>query len=150
MKIKLERISHKVTLPQKMTTESSGFDLYSFEDKILPASKIMNKNKIEIGHTHIKTGIKLEIPNGYVGRIGSRSGLSIHDNIEVGAGWIDSDYRGEVLVELKNLSSKHFKIKLGDRIAQLFLIKIGNCEFKEVNNLSKTNRAEQGFGSTNR
>ena len=96
----------------------------------------------------IPLGIAIELPIETVGRIASRSGLSVNSNIEAGAGWIDSDYRGEVMVELKNFSSVDFKVNQGDRIAQLILLPITMSKFKVDENLGSTDRGQSGFGST--
>ena len=75
--------------------------------------------------------------------------LSVNSNVEAGAGWIDSDYRGEVMVELKNFSSADFEIKQGDRIAQLMLLPVTLTEFIVDEGLGDTGRGQSGFGSTN-
>jgi len=83
-----------------------------------------------------------------VGRIGSRSGLSVAKNIEVGAGWIDPDYRGEIKVELKNLSSHDFIVDAAARIAQLFILSVATPDLEETNALPPSTRGAGGFGST--
>lgn len=96
----------------------------------------------------ISTGLFLEIPENHVGLIWSRSGLSIKNKIEVGAGCIDSTYRGEIKIHLYNFSDQDFEIKIGDRIAQLLTIPINVERYKESNILSSTERGDNGFGST--
>ena len=103
---------------------------------------------MDIGRAVVRTGIAIELPPGTVGRIGSRSGLSVKKNIEVGAGWIDPDYRGEVLVELKNLSSVEVVFEIGDRIAQLFVMRVQHPRITWTKSLSATKRGAGGFGST--
>ena len=83
-----------------------------------------------------------------VGRIASRSGLSTRSNIKVGAGWIDSDYRGQVSVELKNLGSTEHKVAKGDRIAQLIILPVVLVDLQVTDELSATERGAAGFGST--
>lgn len=102
----------------------------------------------EIGHALVSTGIALSLPPGHVGRIGSRSGLSTRHNIEVGAGWIDPDYRGEVKVELKNLSAQDFIVEEGARIAQLIILPVASPELEWSDNLPASERGTGGFGST--
>ena len=77
-----------------------------------------------------------------------RRNISVNSNIEAGAGWVDSDYRGEVMVELKNFSSVDFKVNQGDRIAQLILLPVTMSAFKVDENLGSTDRGQSGFGST--
>ena len=69
-------------------------------------------------------------------------------NIEVGAGWIDSDYRGEVMVELKNLGPETFQVEQGARIAQLFVLKGADVDVEIADTLPQTERSDGGFGST--
>lgn len=69
-------------------------------------------------------------------------------NIEAGAGWIDSDYRGIVKVELKNFSSKPYKVNQGDRIAQLVVLPLVEVELNVVADVRETSRGGGGFGST--
>lgn len=125
-------------IPSKQSSEAAGYDLYATEDgSILP-----NDRKL------IDTGIKLQIPIGYYGRIAPRSSLALKYGIDVGAGVIDSDYRGKIKVILFNHSREKFIYKKFDRIAQIIITKIGDFELYE-NNLNITIRNEGGFGSTN-
>ena len=96
----------------------------------------------------VKTGIAIEIPEGLYARIAPRSGLSVKKSIDVGAGVVDRDYRGEIGVVLINHSSKDFEVNVGDRIAQMILEQIKTPEVEEQANLDQTERGEKGFGST--
>ena len=82
------------------------------------------------------------------GRIAPRSGLAVKHFLDVGAGVIDADYRGEVKVLLFNLSDADFEVKAEDRIAQIIIEKYTLTELVEVEELSETVRGEGGFGST--
>ncbi len=90
----------------------------------------------------------MQIPIGNYGRIAPRSGLAAKNFIDVGAGVIDSDYRGEVKVLLFNFSEEEFKVNVGDRIAQLIVEKYTRTEIEEVQDLSESERGAGGFGST--
>ncbi len=92
----------------------------------------------------------MAIPIGNYGRIAPRSGLAAKNFIDVGAGVIDSDYRGEVKVLLFNFSTTDFKINVGDRIAQLIIEKYTRTDIEEVTegDLDSTERWAGGFGST--
>ena len=91
----------------------------------------------------------MAIPEGNYGRIAPRSGLAVNNFICVGAGVIDSDYRGEVKVLLINHDEKiDFKIHYGDRIAQLIIEKYTVTDIEESDELNDTNRGENGFGSS--
>jgi dUTP pyrophosphatase len=98
----------------------------------------------------VKTNLSLEIPSGHEIQIRSRSGLAAKSGIFVlnAPGTIDSDYRGEIGVILYNISDKEFIIKPGDRIAQAVLSKYERAEIIIVESISKTERADGGFGST--
>ena len=125
-------------IPKKQTVGSAGYDLYSKEDgSILPNSRKL-----------IDTGIKMEIPVGFYGRIAPRSSLALKYGIDVGGGVIDSDYRGKIKVLLFNHGDKIYKFDKNDRIAQLIFTKIGDFNF-DINFLNNTERNEGGFGSTN-
>ncbi len=96
----------------------------------------------------IKTGLYLEIPFGFVGLLWSRSGLSAKHGIEVGAGCIDSEYRGEVKVVLYNHSDTLYTVKEGDRIAQLLTMPVNLSEYEKVDKLTETSRSSTGFGDS--
>jgi dUTP pyrophosphatase len=103
------------------------------------------------GKAVIPTGLAMAIPIGNYGRIAPRSGLAAKNFIDVGAGVIDSDYRGEVKVLLFNFSEVDFKVSPGDRVAQLIIEKYTRTEIEEVadgGDLDSTERGEGGFGST--
>jgi len=136
------------TAPGKMTIGSAGLDLYAAEDVLVPPTRCEADGRAEVGRALISTGIMLELPPGTVGRIAARSGLSVKSNIEVGAGWIDSDYRGLLKVELKNLSSQPYQVSLGDRVAQLIVLPVVDVEIEVVTDLEVTGRGSAGFGST--
>lgn len=146
--LKVQIVRAGARLPNKMTAGSAGFDLYAAEYTDIPPARSQPNGNVEIGRALVPIGIKLELPEGTVGRIASRSGLSVQSNIEAGAGWIDSDYRGELLVELKNFSASPFHIKQGDRIAQLVVLPLVDIEVTPVAEVNSTGRNSSGFGST--
>jgi len=97
----------------------------------------------------VKTGLSVEIPEGYYGRIAPRSGLAHKNGIDVLAGVVDSSYRGEIRVILYNTDKEEtLQVRSGDRIAQMIVERHYNFEFVEVEDLSVTERGEGGFGST--
>jgi len=101
------------------------------------------------GDVIVFTDLIINVPEGYVGLLWSRSGLSVKHKIEVGAGCIDSGYNGEVLVHLYNHSDVPYDVNIGDRIAQLLTIPIDLRNYVEVEEFSTvTERGEGGFGST--
>lgn len=100
----------------------------------------------------VPTGIKIALPDGYVGLVHPRSGLAVKHGITVlnTPGTIDSGYRGEVKVALLNTSDQEFVFERGERIAQLVIQQYEKAEFTLVEELPQTERGEGGFGSSGR
>lgn len=99
----------------------------------------------------VKTRLYMEIPHGYKIEIYSRSGLASRGiTVANTPGQVDSDYRGEVGVILHNSTEEHFYINQGDRIAQMAIVPVTRCAWQEVEELTETDRAGGGFGSTGR
>uniref|UniRef100_A0A2K6AS81 Deoxyuridine 5'-triphosphate nucleotidohydrolase n=1 Tax=Macaca nemestrina TaxID=9545 RepID=A0A2K6AS81_MACNE len=96
----------------------------------------------------VKTDIQIALPSGCYGRVAPRSGLAAKHFIDVGAGVINEDYRGNVGVVLFNFGKEKFEVKKGDRIAQLICERIFYPEIEEVQALDDTERGSGGFGST--
>lgn len=142
--IKIKKLTENAILPTKHHECDAGYDLYSIEDKIIPAQSR------EIIHT----GISIELPDLneenrelYV-RIAPRSGLSAKSGIDVFAGVIDRGYTGELVVCLFNSSKEEFKVNFGNKIAQMIPTIIYKSELLEVKELEETKRGEKGFGSS--
>lgn len=141
MKIKVINKSN-YDLPQYETKASAGLDLKAnIEEAIVLKS---------LERTLVKTGLFLEIPEGYEAQVRPRSGLAYKNGVTVlnSPGTIDADYRGEVGIILVNLSGEDFTIQPGDRIAQMVFAKFEQAEWIEAEVLSETQRGEGGFGST--
>lgn len=136
--VRLAKLNENAHTPTYGSEEAAGADLYSAEDVAVPAN----------GKLCVSTAIQIELPFGYYGRVAPRSGLAAKHFIDVGAGVVDSDYRGEVKVLLFNFNNADFAIKKGDRIAQLICEKIGHCLYEAASELENTNRGDGGFGST--
>lgn len=141
MKIKIIN-KPNTTKPSYSTNNSAGLDLRAHikeEINLNPMSRVL-----------IKTGLFIQLPEGYEAQIRPRSGLAYKNGITVlnTPGTIDADYRGEVGVLLINLSNDSFKIKNGDRIAQMVIAKYEQAEWISVEQLDTTQRGDGGFGST--
>ncbi|XP_063528928.1 deoxyuridine 5'-triphosphate nucleotidohydrolase [Cydia strobilella] len=136
--LKFTRLSENAFAPLRGSEKAAGFDLKSAYDYIVPAR----------GKEVVKTDLQIELPSGCYGRVAPRSGLAVKNFIDVGAGVIDEDYRGNVGVVLFNHSDQDFKVAKGDRIAQLICERIYYPDLVEVGSLSETKRADGGFGST--
>ena len=148
--VRITLLSDRARIPTRMTDGSAGYDLYASIDAVVPAAATSVTGAVDVGRCLIPVGFAIELPIGTVGRIAARSGLSIRFNLEVGAGWIDSDFRGEVKVELKNLGSADYKVTAGDRIAQLILLMTAKAELVITDQLESTSRGTSGLGSTGR
>jgi len=139
MNVKIKRIHEQAKVPTRSNPTDAGADLYSVESLVIPP----------LTRTLVKTGIVLEIPENYYGRIAPRSGLAFKSGIDVMAGVIDSGYRNEIGVILYNTDqTQSFEVKVGDRIAQLIIEAHYNFEFEDIVELSQTERGTGGFGST--
>ena len=142
VKILVKKFYKNIKLPIYKTSGSSGMDLVAY---------IKNKITIDPGKTvMIPTGIAVAIPKNYEIQIRPRSGLAAKKGISVlnTPGTVDSDYRGEIIIILINLSKKSFVVKSGDRVAQMILCPVAKGKLQEVKNLPKTVRGKGGFGST--
>lgn len=138
--LRVKKLSESAVLPVRGSTGAAGYDLTSTESHvILPGHRAV-----------VGTGLAIEVPPGTYGRVAPRSGLAVKSGIQVGAGVVDSDYRGEVKVVLFNQdNSKTYTVKPGYRIAQLVLEKIECPEVEEIKDeLDSTERGHGGFGST--
>jgi dUTP pyrophosphatase len=112
--LKFVKVSERARAPIKSSPGAAGFDLCSAVDlKIEPNDKAL-----------ISTDLKIRVPSGTYGRVAPRSGLAANFNVHVGAGVIDEDYRGPLIVVLFNLGEVPFLVKQGDRVAQLICEKI--------------------------
>jgi len=140
LSISLQLIHELAKMPKKGSKDSAGYDLFSIEECVLSSME----RKL------FKIGLKLSIPVGYYGRIAPRSGLALKDGIDVLAGVIDSDYRGEVGVLLINLSTNPLTVKVGDKIAQIIFEQYKDADFNLVESLDSTVRDEGGFGHTDK
>lgn len=138
MKVRIKKIHEKAILPHYDYTGDAGLNLYAIEYKTLtPGERYL-----------FGTGIAFEIPEGYVGLVWERSGLSNKHGLIVLGGVIDSGYRGEIRVGLFNSSKKFYIVKAGDKIAQMLIQQVVSVDVEEVDELSDTGRGKGGFGST--
>lgn len=101
------------------------------------------------GSVVIDTGVHVEIPEGYVGMLKSKSGLNVKHNL-IGEGVCDSGYSGSIRVKLYNLGNEDYQIHRGDKIIQLVIVPCVYCEFTEVEQFADSERGDGGFGSTGR
>jgi dUTP pyrophosphatase len=144
VKIQIKRLrkDRSIHVPQYMTEGSSGMDLFAYLEKDVT---------LEPGERRlVPTGIAIAIPEGFEGQIRPRSGLAIQKGIGIvnGPGTIDADYRGEIGVLLINLGKEVFRIRHGERIAQMVISPVFRAILEEVDDLPPTGRQGGGFGHT--
>ena len=134
-----KRRSDTATLPEKGSPGAAGFDIYSSQAAVVKPGKV----------ALVKTGLSLQLPLGCYARVAPRSGLALKLGIDVLAGVIDADYRGEVGVVLINHGECDYVIKPAQRIAQLILEKCyTDARLQVVSVLETSKRDGGGFGST--
>ena len=140
--IRFKRLNSMATIPSRGSEQAAGYDLYAAIDgPITIASHTTTK---------IGTGLSFELPNNTFGAIFARSGLATKKGLAPAnmVGVCDSDYRGQYIVPLHNYSNEPQTIEPGERIAQLILLPYLPMTFVEADDLSDTDRGEDGFGST--
>ena len=140
--VRIKKLDPEAVIPVYGSEQSAGADLYS---------RLTEDVVIEPGQTVIiRTGLSVEIPEGYAGLIYARSGLASKKGLAPAnkVGVIDSDYRGEVMVALHNHGTVSRTVSDRERIAQLVITPVLRADFQETEDLSQTDRGEGGFGST--
>ena len=148
VKIKIARLPHSagLPLPAYQSADAAGLDLMAAVPADAPVVIAPG------ARAQIPTGISIALPRGTEGQVRPRSGLAARHGISVlnTPGTIDSDYRGEIQVILVNFGSESFSVERGQRIAQLVIAPVFRAQLFESEELAKTARGAQGFGSTGR
>ena len=141
MKVKIINKSNNPT-PTYETSLSAGMDLRAYVKG--PITLSPGERKL------IKTGLHIELPEGYEAQVRPRSGLAFKKGITVlnSPGTIDADYRGDIGVILINHSNEEFAVNNGDRIAQLVISKFEKVDWETSDEINSTSRGDSGFGST--
>ena len=142
--IRIKKLHPNAVIPTYGSLEAAGADIYACLEAAvtIPAGKTV----------FISTGLAMEVPRGCAGLIyarssmGSKRGLAPANKVGV----IDSDYRGQVMVALHNHSQEDQVVNPGERVAQLIITPVFTPGFREVDDLSETDRGSGGFGSTGR
>jgi dUTP pyrophosphatase len=139
MLIKIKKLDPNAIIPSYAKMGDAGMDLTALSLTVDPNGF----------YTEYGTGLAIEIPEGYAGFIFPRSSASKTSQIQANCvGVIDSGYRGEIKVRLKELGNPRKLYQIGDRIAQIIIMPVPNVIFEEVDELNTTDRGEGGFGST--
>lgn len=132
------KLSKNAESPEYAFGTDAGFDLKAIETITL----------FPLEQKDVRTGIAIEVPEGYVGIVRDRAGIVQKMNVHTVAGTFDSGYRGEVTIMLVNMNDKTVEIEKGMRVAQIILVPIAKAKIVEVKKLSETERGKKGFGST--
>lgn len=140
MIIKIKKTNEKAIIPIYAKSGDAAMDLIATEVNIV--------DEHNYAYIEYNTGLNIEIPEGYVGLIFPRSSISNTGLIQANSvGVIDSGYRGDIKIRFKYIKGAK-KYNVGDKVAQLMISPYPYIEFKEVEELSETDRGEGGFGST--
>jgi dUTP pyrophosphatase len=136
--LKFKQLDARATLPQRGSVHSAGLDLFSIEDLVIgPRQRVT-----------ARTGLAVAVPVGYYGRVAPRSGLAARNGLDVLAGVIDSDYRGEIGCLLYNTSDEPISLPASSKICQLIIEQIITPTAVWSEDLDETARGAGGFGST--
>ena len=137
--ININLLHENAKLPSRGSDESAGLDLHTIESVIIPPKH----------RALLSTGIAMSMPVGYVGLIWPRSKLAAKMGIDVLAGVVDSDYRGEIMISLLNTGFNSVEIKSGDKVAQMIIQKHhSDMQINIVDDLDNTMRGKSGVNST--
>lgn len=140
--VKIKKLNDRALIPVYGSEYAAGADLFACMDE--PVTIYPGKTEF------VRTGIALEVPEGYAGLIYARSGLACKKGLAPAnkVGVIDADYRGEIMVALFNHAEQPVTVEHGERIAQMVITPYLKADFHMVDELSDTVRGEGGFGST--
>lgn len=136
--LEIKLLRPEAVAPERQSEFSAGVDLSAAEGAVIAPG----------GRALVATGLAMRPPPGTYIRIAPRSGLAVKRGLDVGAGVVDADYRGEVKVLLFNLGAEVIEIQPGDRIAQAIVEVIAQPQVRVVHDLDATARGTGGFGST--
>jgi dUTP pyrophosphatase len=137
--VNIKRLDPAACLPAYAYAHDAGMDLFVVRDTILEPGVM----------TKVATGIAMEIPQGYVGLIWDKSGLAATHGLKTLGGVIDSNYRGEIMVGMINLSTEPYALLAGNKVAQMLIQEVPMVELREVEELgTTTERGAGAFGSS--
>lgn len=138
MKLKIKKLNPEAKLPCYAKSGDAGMDIFVAEDVTVNPGQ-------SIG---IKSGLAFEVPEGYVGLLWDKSGLSIKHGIKILGGVLDSGFRGEVIVGVINLGKESYTFEKGHKLTQMLIQPVERVEIEEVEILSESERGSGGLGST--
>ena len=136
--LRFKQLDPRAVLPSRGSSFAAGLDICSIEDLIIEPHQ----------RASARTGLAVAIPHGCYGRVAPRSGLAVKHGLDVLAGVIDSDYRGELCCILYNTSDALITLAAGSKICQLIIEQIITPNATWAADLDETARGAGGFGST--
>ncbi len=136
--LKIKKLRPDAVLPTYAHPGDAGLDIYTCDAvSVAPGERVT-----------VATGIAMEIPDGYVGLVWDKGGISIKGGLKTLGGVVDSPYRGEIMIGIINLSKESYTFEKGHKVAQMVIQKKEDVMVEEVAELSDTSRGEGRFGST--
>ena len=138
--LRFKRLHPDARLPARGSAHAAGLDLSALEEVTIPPG----------GRAAVRTGLAVAVPAGFYGRVAPRSGLAVEHGLDVLAGVVDSDYRGEVVCVLINHGAAPLRIEAGRRMAQLIVEAIITPRPQWAESLDETERGAGGFGSSDK
>lgn len=134
-----EKMKPSAIIPERANSTDAGCDLFSIK-----------KHTIKPGESElIPTGLRCKFNNGYVMMFKDKSGRSVKNKLKVGAGIIDSEYRGELIIHIFNMGTEEVEIKKGEKVCQFLIMPVWCGQPRAIKEIStNTSRGEGGFGST--
>ncbi|MET8862691.1 dUTP diphosphatase [Nonomuraea sp. NPDC004580] len=143
VEVLIQRLDAELPMPSYAHAGDAGADLYAVEDvELQPGERAV-----------VGTGVAIALPDGYAAFVHPRSGLAAKHGVTLvnAPGTVDAGYRGEIRVTLINTDAKEpFRLRRGDRVAQLVVQRVERAAFYEVERLPGSVRGANGFGSTGR
>lgn len=138
MQLKIKKLHPDAKLPTYAHATDAGMDLYAVADTVILARQ----------RVRVSTGIAMAIPDGYVGLVWDKSGISYKSGLKVIGGVADAGYRGEIFIGIMNTTDEDYIFQKGDKVAQMLIQKVEHPELVEVDELDDTLRGTGAFGST--
>ena len=138
MELKIKKLSPNAILPNYAHKEDAGMDFFASETTIIKKGE----------RVQVKTGIAMAIPEGFVGLVWDKSGLSHKHGLKTLGGVIDAGYRGEIMIGMINLGDEDYILEAGHKVAQMLIQKVESPEIIETEELDNTSRGIGAFGST--
>ena len=138
MQLKVKKLNSDAKLPTHGNPGDAGLDFYALEEVVFAPGAQMR----------VRTGVALEIPDGYVGLVWDKSGISFNKGLKIVGGVIDAPFRGEFVASMVNLSKEKQIIEKGQKFTQMLIQKFEDCDILESEELSETIRGEGREGST--